>query len=336
VPDSTLSFRTKIIVENASDTTQSLESGVFRLKPYVLTFLAQENGGATYSTYKKSIDQWGFKNIESDVWPSTWWTRFNYQGIDPFTAHQYLQVGGDASFAKAKSSDHPDWISWVNTFGIDVCYWSTVTGTYKLSAVLEWRAHSKTRDGWCFGIAASNALAFRYKYDFATKYPDFPPFEHPFSVLPDTNAIKVVNELFTNQYGNPSIANDQIKYGIITPTGTLNEIKEMLREDNAEVKTLTICNNATGSGAHTILAYGLSQDAVLTSSYYVRVYDNSYPNSDKPIIIDTADNGGRGSWASADWPSWGGYKNIYLEVPAFNYLYGGFFPIASAHKSPLS
>jgi uncharacterized delta-60 repeat protein len=125
IPDSLLSYRTKIIVENASDTTQTIESGVFRLKPYVLTTV---NSDSTYRPYKKNEDAWGFQNWVGDVWPITWWMQFNYQGIDPFTHWFYPQDHGDSTFAGISSDIHPDWVSWVNTFSVNACYFDTTYG----------------------------------------------------------------------------------------------------------------------------------------------------------------------------------------------------------------
>jgi uncharacterized delta-60 repeat protein len=331
IPDTILSYQSKIFVENAADTTQAMESGVFRLKPYVLTKLYSDS---TYYAYDKARDQWGFSNNQADMWPASWYSQFNYQGIDPFTGISYDQFVGDSTFAKSISRYHPDWVSWVNTFTVGACYYDTTYGIYKPTAVLKWWAKSRNWGGSCFGIAASNALAFGFGQDFRLKYPTFPAFGNPISVVSGNEVKKVVNELFTNQYGNPSIANDQVKYEIITPTQTLNEIKQMLKEDNAIVKTLSIYNNGPGSGAHTILVYGLKQDSIQQNLYYVHVYDNSNPYSSNPIVIDTTVDGGNGWWSSDDWTDWGGNRNIYLEVPANNYLFGGFFPVASVHKSP--
>ncbi len=329
-PDTLLSFRTKILVENAGDTTQRIESDVFRLKPYVLTRLKNDS---TYYAYDKTKDQWGFENRREDVWPSSWWTQFDYQGVDPFTGKLYPQNLGNNEFGSAWSHNHPDWISWVKAFSINGCYFPN-TMNYRVPAVQKWRA--MRRDVWggsCFGIAAANALAFGFREQFQLKYPAFPAFSDPVSVLPDTTVIKVVTELFTDQAGNPSIANDRVHYGITLPISTLYDIQQLLKQDNARVQTLTIYNNGPGGGAHTILAYGLSRDSVQKNIYYVKIYDNSLPTSTTPIIIDTAANGGIGAWSSADYAGWGGDRNIYLETTADHYLGGASFPAAPLFRS---
>ena len=316
VEDDILSAKCKIKITDTDDPTKSAKSGLFRIKPYVLTRL---NPDSNYYEYRKDRDQWGFSNTEGDMWPSSWYIQFDYKGVDPFTGLQYSQIQGDAVFAKMTSNAHMDWISWVNTFTVGSCYFSTVFGLYKPSALLKWWAGLSKWDGSCFGIAAANALAFRYKEQFQNKYPNFPAFINPVTVASDTGVKRIINEIYTHQFGNPSKANDKVKYKIITPNETITELKQMLRENNVEPKTLTIYNNG-GKGAHTILAYGLKQDPIQSNLYYVHVYDNTNPNSNNPITIDTLSNGGKGSWSTPDWPGWGGNKNIYLEVVADNYL----------------
>jgi hypothetical protein len=329
IPDTILSYQSKIIVENAADTTKTLESGVFRLKPYVLT---KVNSDSTYRSYKKNEDAWGFQNWVGDVWPITCWTQFNYQGIDPFTHWFYPQDHGDSTFANIPSYIHPDWVSWVNTFSVSACYFDTTNRIYEPSAILKWRSRAENWKGSCFGIAASNALAFGFKQPFMNKYPNFPVFANPSSVFSDDNVVKVVNEIFTYQFGNPRWSNALAKYGVMKPTSTLHELKQMLGEDNSRLKTLSIFNNGPGGGGHNILAYGLTQDSVQKNIYYTEVYDNSKPYSINPIIIDTSLNGGNGYWYYDEMPDWGGNQNIFLENPAEDYLGGTTFPKAGHYK----
>ena len=268
------------------------------------------------------------------MWPASWYSQFNYQGIDPFTGNQYSQIEGDSAFAKSRSHYHPDWISWVNTFTTDACYFNIPdSGIYKPTALLKWWAVSNNWGGSCFGIAAANALAFGYKEDFFNKYPFYPDFVNPITVVSDNQVKTVINELFTHQFGNPT----QIKRQGYrpTPTQTLNDIKNMLKEDNAPIMTLSFWNNGPGGGGHTILAYGLSQDSVQNNIYKIKVYDNSYPNSNNPILIDTSANGGNGTWDTPDWVGWGGNDQIKLEEFSEVYLGNATLPLKPAnYKSP--
>jgi hypothetical protein len=91
----------------------------------------------------------------------------------------------------------------------------------------------------------------------------------------------------------------------------------MLRQDNAEIRTLSF-NNNNGGGGHAVLAYGLKQDPTIDGLYYVQIYDNSNPNSNNHIQINTlAENG---FWDAPDWAGWGGSKWFYLRNPTEQYL----------------
>jgi len=315
VPSSILTTKAKIKITDVLNTPTFDESDKFKIKPYVLTRI-DSNGD--YYEYRKNRDQWGFSNIPQDMWPQTWWQQFNYQGTDPFTLAQYSQTQGNGTFAKSNSQDHSDWVSWVRAFGVNACYYSTSQRIYNAVALYRWYNISGNWGGSCFGIAAANALAFRYRDQFTNRFLVFPNFTNPITVASDSGVKRVVNELYTHQYGNPSATNDIISANK-TPYQTLIELKQMLIEDDATIRTLSIFKNG-GSGGHTILAYGLEQDTAQTNLYYVKVYDNSNPSSNNPITIDLLANSGNGAWSTPDWSTWGGSKGIYLEIPSVNYL----------------
>jgi len=332
VPDTTLSFRSKIIIENADNPTEKIESDIFRIKPYVLTRL---NPDSTYYEYRKDRDQWGFSNTRADMWPPTWYNQFDYQGIDPFTSSQYSQWQGDNVFENAIGSDHMDWVSWVNTFSVNACYTSTDFGIYKPAAMEKWNAWKKLLwNGSCFGIAVANALAFSHREQFKTKYPNFPAFINPITVISDTGVNRVVNELFTHQYGNPHLAIRKNIGLIKTPTQTLKELIVMLKEDSATIRTLSILNNGVGGGGHAILAYGLEKDPVNPNVFHIKVYDNSNPNSNNRIRIDTSANFNNGNWSTPDWAGWGGFKWIYLRNPTIDYLTNPTLAKGTSQQSP--
>jgi len=326
IPQDILSKKCMIRIFDMVDITITDTSEVFKIKPYVLT----RDSSGQYEPYRKEEDQWGFWNSPPDIWNPLWYQQFDYQGIDPFTGSQYSQWQGNFVFASSISAEHPDWVSWVNTFGVNECYVSTLLGIYHPAALNKWEAEKSLWNGSCFGIAASNALAFSYKSQFQTKYNNiFPPFANPITVLSNDGVKTVVNELFTHQYGNPSIANDNLSVGK-TPNQTLNELKQLLKEDESQPKSLTIYNNG-GTGGHTILAYRVRQDPVQKKLYYIDVYDNSNPASNNPITIDTTGNGNNGVWSTPDWAGWGGNGNIYLEITANQYLNGATLP--KGHRS---
>jgi probable HAF family extracellular repeat protein len=322
VPENILTTKAKIKITDIRNTPNFVVSDNFKIKPYILTRI-DPNGD--YYEFKKNRDQWNFWNWIPDMWPKTWWQQFKYRGIDPFTGNKYSQTQGNGIFAKAQDYFFPDWVSWVRAFGVKQCYHSITQSIYNINALLKWWSLpiEKGWNGSCFGIAAASALAFRYKDLFLNRFPGFPSFTDPIEVDSSGNVRRVVNELFTHQFGFFSELNDTISINK-TPVQTLNELKELLLEDNATIRTITIINqNPTTqnpSGGHTILAYALEQDTSQGNLFYVKVYDNSKPLSTTPITIDIFANGGNGSWSTPDYPNWGGSKGLYLEIPSEYYL----------------
>jgi len=328
-----LSFRSKIVVENASNPSEKIESDIFRIKPYLLT---RVNPDSTYYDYRKNRDQWGFWNHPDQMFPSKWYSQFNYQGIDPFTGLPYSQRQGFFTYRNARDSNFTDWVSFVNTFTVNSCYWNTTLGIYKQLAVLKWsREKYPSWKGSCFGIAIANGIVFRNKNEFAARYPSFPSFTVPDSVIStSTNSVKKdINELFTHQIGQPhkdyrSVAQSK------TPTQTLNEIKDMLLSENDPVRIIVIEKNSDTPAAHAILPFKVLRDPVQTDKYYIYVYDNAIPNSNVPFIVNTSANGGNGSWSTTDWPEWGGDKWMYLMDPANSYLVNPTTNIVNEKESP--
>ena len=299
IPESFLSFRTKIIIENSLNPLQkNIESSVFRIKPYLLT---KTNTDSTYYEYRKVRDQWGFSNDSNEIWNHEWYDHFNYRGIDPFTGLNYPQWQGLGVFRFAQSSDFPDWISWVNTFSVNSCYINRTLGVYSPIALLLWSLHKNSWDGSCFGISTSNAIIFRNKNEFVTKYPQFPNYSNPVEVTSSDEVIKTVSELFTHQYGQPHWNHTNVIGPTKTPVETLHDIKSMLLNDEP-LRTLTIQPQRPRSGGHSILPYQITRQ---DNFYLVYVYDNANPTSNHPIKIDTQANQGNGSWTYFERPFWG-------------------------------
>jgi hypothetical protein len=332
IPDTILSSKCAIGIEDASNINVFGYSEVFKIKGYVLTkYLPDGN----YKPYSMFSDRWGFGNDTSGVWNSNWYSRFNYTGIDPFTGGTYSSWQGGFVFYFANSSDHPDWPSFVKTFGVNACYINTFQGVYSPTALTYWASKKSSWAGSCFGIAISNFLAWENKISFRNRYPNFPNFINASLVASDTNTIPVINELFTHQFGNPhrdyrsNIALNK------TPNQTLADLKQMFITDGAQLQTLSFLNNPPGTGGHAILAYKVEKDTVTPNIFYVYVYDNSYPDSlNARIVFNTTANGGNGLWSFNHWPGWGGNKWIYLRDAVSNYLTNPTLNKGTGQQSP--
>ena len=110
-------------------------------------------------------DPWGFQNDDPDVWPDWYYNQFNYNGTDEYTGQLYDHLQGDSVFFLAKPENHPGWKNYVEAFSIGSCYDDLLTALYNHKALLNWKRDQEEFDGACFGIAASNALAFESKDD---------------------------------------------------------------------------------------------------------------------------------------------------------------------------
>jgi probable HAF family extracellular repeat protein len=307
-----LSKKCLIKIVDMNDSTNADTSDAFHIKPYIIT----RDSSGEYETYKPGEDQWGFGNTQDDMFPPSWYQQFNYQGIDPFTGIQYSQWQAEFTFATSLSEEFVDWVSWVNAFSADFCYFSITLGLYKPSGVFTWDAVKWLPwKGSCYGIALSNALAFQAKDQFLSEYQEFPAFSNPISVTSNDGVKTVVNELMTYQFSTQNLNYFKNIGKLKTPSQTLDDIKEMLNDDVTEIRTMSFHNN-NGTGAHAVIAYGLQKDFTNPNIYYVKVYDSNFPNQPVTITINSSTNNGNGSWGYPEYPGWSGNKWIYLNRPA--------------------
>ncbi|OGU79604.1 MAG: hypothetical protein A2W11_05395 [Ignavibacteria bacterium RBG_16_35_7] len=304
-------------------------SDTFKIKPYIITRVDQ-NG--EYVKYDINVYRWGFGNIQNDMWPENWYKQFDYTGIDPITNQQYSLWQGDSVFSKAKSEDFVDWMSIVNAYGENACYFYKSWGIYMPSALLKWKEFRKNWIGSCFGIAGTNELAFERRDEFLNKYPAFPKFQNPVDVKSDTSVIKTITEIHAHVYGDPTRRLHIENWLSKTPNQTLNELKDILKEDNTITRSLTFWEN-NGSGGHTVTPYKVNK--VSKNIWGISIYDNEYSNDlTASIQINMTENSGNGNWNYSNFPNWGGPEKLILEPPAATYLDKPIFLKNAAHKSP--
>lgn len=315
IPDTILSTKCMIRITDMYDPEITDDSDILNIKGYVLT---KYDSNDDYVPYKIPDDAWGFRNTQLECFPSSWWTRFDYQGVDPYTGMHYSQWEGDSVFAKAESSDFPDWSAIVNTFGTGACY----KGLFYSPTVLKrWKAFKKKWNGSCFGMATSNLLVWKNKPNFQSKYTDFPNFGQPNEVTSDTNTYPVINELHTHQFGKPHRFYT-FNFGWAnykTPKQILTDIKQMLITDDAELRVL-ICrsNDTTNPGAHALVPYRVRKDPAFSDIFYVDVYDVNQSQSDHVSFVTSLNNGD--GWWSYSALNWNGNKSIFLVDDVSTYL----------------
>jgi hypothetical protein len=329
IPKDILSTKCFIRLRDNNTKDSLAVSEKFKIKPYIITKIDTTTGD--YISYNINKDRWGFGNFPNDMWPQQWYNQFNYHGTDPFTGLQYSQ---DAPyvFLTAQSKDFTDWVSFVNAFGQNACYYLGIN--YKPEAVLHWAAKKRKWGGSCFAIAGANALAFEKKDEFRTKFSNFPNFDTPISVNSEPGVIKSITELYAQVYGNPTRMHEDNNCLKKTPNQTLNELKEILKTDNTEIRTLSFWHKDSSWG-HTVLPYKIERSTIANTNWLVWVWDNSYPNDVTAFIyIDTSGNNNNGTWYCDNWLGWGGPGKLILELESSTYLGTATLPKEKSLSSP--
>lgn len=321
IPDTLLSYKTKIKIEDNTNPSDFGESQIFKLKGYVLTRLKSD---LTYEKFGRTKDAWQFGNAASNLWPSTWWSQFNYRtSIDPYTNDFY-----DDEFHKISANVFPDWFAFVRAFGVNQCYWNVpfLGLFYRDAAINFWKSKIGRWRGSCFGFTISSLLSFDDKNAFVTAYPEMPPynnlyqFPNPLTGTQGDSIRAIINSLQVHQNGkqHKEYFNNLLADN---PNQTLNKIKNTLLLDNSDGRGLLIYNQGVGGGAHAIFVYKVTQNQATPNLYTLLVYDNSNPTVfNATITIDTMANGGNGNWNFPLWVGWGGNSGIYLADPIDSYL----------------
>ncbi len=343
IPDTLLSYKTKIRIESKENPSIFAESESFRLKGYVLTRVNTLN--LTYQKFDRTTHAWRFGNARSNIWPSTWWSQFTYgpTTIDPYTNDFYSE-----DFNGVSQSFFPDWVAFVRAFGVNQCYWSVPFYglAYRQNAINNWKARNGIWGGSCFGFSTSSLMAFTDVNNYVTTFPEMPSFNNlyqfptPLSGIQGDSIRAIINSLQIHQSGIQhsnyltNIWND-------SPVQTISKIKSALIEDNVDIGPLRI-DNQNGGGAHAIVVYKLTQSLAAPNLYTLSVYDNSYPAVlNATITIDTLANGGNGNWNAPLWvnlggANWGGNTGIRLLDPISSFFNQPILPNGPLDNSKLT
>ena len=326
IPDTLLSKKCKILIEKNGGGEPFTISEKFRIKGYELTRPTTDNN---YERFKRGTHDWNFSNIANNLWPQTWWNRFNYQtGIDPFTNMFYPQQFF-FPFWNANSSVFPDWELFVRGFGTDFCYFNQTLGLYKISALMKWFSIRRVWGGSCSGMAISSLLAFDRPGEFLSAFPEMPGFLNLNQVQLTDNTRKVPNQLWFHWFGQQH-QQYYLQVSATTPNQTINELKQIFSSEDTDNRYLYFVNNSTLKGAHAVTPYKVEHDTLNQQFYWIHLYDNSYPFTGiTRIRVDTTGNGGSGSWISTTWTNWGGNRYLLLMDPSSTYLTNPTSPVSN-------
>jgi probable HAF family extracellular repeat protein len=309
IPDTILSRKCVIKIVDAIDTSTNVKSGIFRIKPYVITRILPDS---TYEVFKPSEDGWQMLNDTTDIWPGIWWSQFDYSGIDEITGNPYPAYFTDPPMS-AQPKDFPDWPLFVEQFGVNQTYWIN-QGIPKSSASIKWRNSKGDWGGSCYGFATSSLLAFAYKDEFLTRHPGIPNFTNLYDLFINTTSRKAINGYYTHQFGQADHQN-YLASRNKTPRQTLQELKDLFKMETPDsVKAISFFNIG-GSGGHTVVPYKLER---FGQSNLVYVYDSNNPGDNNAFIeIDSLNN----TWEEFLGLNWAaGNNHFYLEIPAVRYF----------------
>jgi probable HAF family extracellular repeat protein len=334
-PDTLLSRKCKIRITANTESLQDIfgESDLFKIKGYYLTRITPDGD---YEKFVPNEDGWQIGNFGSSMWPQQWWNQFNYDGTDPITNKQYSTEFNKLSIP---SSVHPDWPLWVETFGINQCYWFTSSALYKTNSVKRWKRFIGFWSGSCYGFSVTSFLGFNYKTEFIGKHPGISNYSNLFELAISDSIRKTINQYYIYQKGLIALQN-----GVVSkekkPWTTLEELREMFISENRNINTLSFYSNRPNGGGHNVSPYEIKKDDAGSGKYRIYVYDSRNPGSDSSyILIDSTFN----LWTDRLVPrlNWHGRNNFYLEPPISNFLpqpiLPGFInPISSLSGNPLT
>jgi hypothetical protein len=316
VPD-TLSAKCRIRISDVADSTVNAMGDQFRIKGYILTRF-KANGD--YEPFDPKIHGWRFSNAEENMWPQSWYMKFDYTiGFDPNTSHYYPRDIFRAPPVWAWFPNFPDWPLFVRAFGIDTCYMDLAAPVYSPRAIRYWCMHKGNWGGSCFGFAVSSLLDFDFPQAFRAYYPALGTFGNVHDLPLNDSTRQVINELFLYQFGSVELAYDKQKR-VVTPQQTLQDLKTELLS-NVHNHSPMVLRNQIGSGVHEVVPYKLVRNVLTQDTYFdVYLYDsncpdgNCYGGSQSILTIDSTMN----SWFYAHRA--GTMEGIYLDAPANTYL----------------
>ncbi|MDI6804942.1 MAG: T9SS type A sorting domain-containing protein [Bacteroidota bacterium] len=300
----------KIVASSGSD---SGRSEMFKVKG---TYLTRYNSSGQYENFSQPRHQYSFGNEAKWIWPQSWWLQFNYvTSIDPVTGTFY-PFDSMYPFRAAADSNFSDWPNFVRAFGVAQCYWSPTSTGYKEKALTKWASIKGEWGGSCFGFSTSSLMAFEDKTRFLTTFPQMPGFSALEGVVCTDSVRSVINQLQIYTSGATHYAYVLPRWSTITPTQTLQELRNDFLNDTRDVKVLNIYKQTGDPAAHAIVPYKLEQDTINPQNYWISVYDNSYHTDyNARIIVDTVAD----TWDYSNWTGWGGAKGLMLMDPVSSY-----------------
>jgi formylglycine-generating enzyme required for sulfatase activity len=333
VPD-TLSSKCKLVITNLNNQLDSAVSSNFKIKGYVLTRF-KPNGD--YELFDPALHAWQFANMDSNMWPPSWYSQFNYFfNKDPYTNQSY-----PFDFIKApilaRSSSFIDWPLFVKTFRLSICYKNVSEGKYSPTALKLWAYFKDTTySGACFGFSQSCLLAFDRPDEFRSVYPEVGYFQNIHDRQLNDSLRSVIDQLYENQLGKQHNQYAMDKYNSTNVRQTLEELKTYFLSDNIDHRAIGL---STISGGHSIVPYRLEK-VQENGMYHLIVYDNNYPSGNwlggNSTFIWIDSTGNSWSYDPLGWVRVDGYGIILRESASQFLSWPVLYDPNPVHNSPLA
>ncbi len=307
-PD-TLSTRCKVRISDVADSTTSALSGRFRLKGYVLTRI---NSSGDYEAFSTEKHGWSFKNDSLSMWPSSWWSQFDYaHGNDPNTGKPYFLPFLRQSAVTAPS-DYSDWPLFVDAFQKQYCF---KFGGWVTTKALEFWVSNTRREfkGTCSGFAISSLIAFTNPEALRDSFPTIGSFDNLRQLPLNDERRKIINQLSWHQ-SDAEHERNAMQQKTATPRQTLAQLKSMLHAEHPDPGFLGMLIPRL-SIAHAIDAFKLTIEDRALGRYWLKVYDSNEPTATgKSFLIDSSAN----TWSAN--PTLTFSDGLFLEDPVSTYL----------------
>ncbi len=245
-----------------------------------------------------TIPTWSFGNSESNLWPSSLWSQYDYcTPVTPCSRACYF----------CPAADFPNWDLFVSALGASQCYFSQAPGDtiMRPSAIAQWSAIKMPWTGSCFGFAISSILYFDSLRDVSV---DFPSYSQLVNVPLGDASRNLINRLYLHQFGyiQQQHINTQMASG--SPLQTLFACQNQFSSATRDDRLLMIFDN-NGSGGHAVVPYRCEQDVEDASLWHIYVHDSNFPgDASKRITINATTN----AWSYDGQPGWGGTSKMFL------------------------
>jgi hypothetical protein len=264
---------------------------------------------------------WSFSNWEQNVWPQTWWSRFNYFGSGSGSLYSPQgQNWFDAS--QVEEYYFPDWPLYAQTFpGLINCCYDNTYFKPKMVQLNKWLNFVKNRQymwaGSCTGFAMTSLFFFDSVYIVAEKYDSSTLFSvPPYGSNPADPNFYEINKYWLNHFKSGYMGYFVDQNQKTKPSQTLQLLAGMFNNTSRQEDRYLIMDDHLGSDfSHAVIPISLEYQGCGTNLATILVYDNSADPSTQERFVTVNLNSNTWSYTSVDDKHVGGSLGLYLSEP---------------------